>query len=156
MRVTCCSVCPLGGWEPCRSSDSTQYEQRTTNDGQPFARVDALLERRGDGLRRGGAQRRRPWSRIRLTATLPETAGPDRADDERPALVAALRRLPPRQRAVLVLRFLYDLPVGEVAALLECSEGTVKSQSSRGLAAMRRLLDEPLTTRTTAGSSHGH
>ncbi|MEV6631855.1 SigE family RNA polymerase sigma factor [Actinoplanes sp. NPDC051470] len=92
-------------------------------------------------LRQFLAERRRPWSRIRLGATVPETPAPERADDDRPILVAALRRLPPRQRAVLVLRFLYDLPVGEVAAMLGCGEGTVKSQTSRGLATMRRLMD---------------
>ncbi|GAA0518972.1 hypothetical protein Ade02nite_79960 [Paractinoplanes deccanensis] len=58
----------------------------------------------------------------------------------------------PRQRAVLVLRFVYDLPVGEVAELLDCTDGTVKSQSAKGLAKMRHLLTEPVTVqrRTTA------
>lgn len=116
--------------------------------------VDAYVQKML--LRQFLMEQRRPWSRIRLSGHLPETAAPARTDDERPILVAALRRLPPRQRAVLVLRFLYDLPIGEVAALLGCGEGTVKSQSSRGLATMRGLLDEPVAARTTLGSSHGH
>jgi DNA-directed RNA polymerase specialized sigma24 family protein len=48
--------------------------------------------------------------------------------------------LPPRQRAAVVLRCWEDLPITEVARALDCSEGTVKSQTSRGLAALRGVL----------------
>lgn len=58
--------------------------------------------------------------------------------DDRAALRQALREVPPRQRAVLVLRFVYDLPVEEIAETLNCSVGTVKSQTARGLKALRR------------------
>ena len=57
--------------------------------------------------------------------------------DLRDALVRALLTLPPRQRAVLVLRFLDDLSEVEVARSLGCSVGTVKSHASRGLARLR-------------------
>ncbi|CAA9225635.1 MAG: DNA-directed RNA polymerase specialized sigma subunit, sigma24-like [uncultured Corynebacteriales bacterium] len=57
--------------------------------------------------------------------------------DLRDALVRALLTLPPRQRAVLVLRYLDDLPEDEVARALGCSVGTVKSQASRGLSRLR-------------------
>ena len=56
---------------------------------------------------------------------------------QRSDLMAALRGLPPRQRAVIVLRYWGDLTDGQVAALLGCSEGTVRSQAWRGLAKLR-------------------
>ncbi|MEY9892424.1 RNA polymerase sigma-70 factor (sigma-E family) [Catenulispora sp. MAP12-49] len=57
--------------------------------------------------------------------------------EERGVLFAALATLPPRQRAIVVLRYWEDLAEGEVAALLGCSVGTVKSQASRALAKLR-------------------
>jgi RNA polymerase sigma-70 factor (sigma-E family) len=56
-------------------------------------------------------------------------------------LVQALGGLPARQRAVLVLRYFADLPEAEVASILDCSLGTVKSSTSRGLQRLRRTLD---------------
>ena len=52
----------------------------------------------------------------------------------------ALSRLPVRQRTVLVLRYFEDLPEAEIAQLMGCQPGTVKSQASRALAALRPLL----------------
>ena len=49
--------------------------------------------------------------------------------------------MPPRQRATLVLRFYCDLNVEQAAQVLGCSPGTVKSQTVKGLAALRRALD---------------
>jgi RNA polymerase sigma-70 factor (sigma-E family) len=68
---------------------------------------------------------------------------------ERERLLAAIRQLPAGQRAVLVLRFFDDLSVAETAAALDCSEGTVKSQTARALDRMRSVLD-PSTERTNA------
>jgi RNA polymerase sigma-70 factor (sigma-E family) len=77
-----------------------------------------------------------------LPGNLPETAagGHPGADAvaERQALLDALGRLGPRQRAVVVLRYLLDMSEAETAAALNCSVGTVKSQASRALATLRR------------------
>lgn len=93
---------------------------------------------------------RRPWRRERFVADLPEprtrAAGDGPADGvaTREALVGALRRLPPRQRAVLVLRFLEGLDVAATAKALGCREGTVKSQTAHGLSALRSVLGTAL------------
>ena len=85
---------------------------------------------------------RRRW-REQPTATPPErpTVGrPDADYVEREAMWAALRLLPPRQRAVLVLRYYDELSEAEIAAVLGCSRGTVKSQAARGLEKLRQVL----------------
>ena len=65
-------------------------------------------------------------------------AGQQQGPEERQALLDALGRLGPRQRAVIVLRYWLDLSEAETAAALNCSVGTVKSQASRGLATLRK------------------
>jgi DNA-directed RNA polymerase specialized sigma24 family protein len=59
--------------------------------------------------------------------------------------------LPPGQRAAVVLRYLDDLPVAAVASALNCPEGTVKSNTSRGLDRLRAVLN-PVTTATERDS----
>ena len=87
--------------------------------------------------------KRRGRAREQVVAELPDAiAPPDAGPAERMALRAALLAVPPGQRAVLVLRFVADLSVEQVAETLGCSTGTVKSQTSRGLAKLRDLLDE--------------
>lgn len=62
--------------------------------------------------------------------------------EQRRDLVEALRKLPRRQREAVVLRYLVDLPEGDVALAMGCSLGTVKSSTSRGLDALRAQLGE--------------
>ena len=79
---------------------------------------------------------------------------PDAADevDLRDALVRLLWKLPPRQRAVLVLRYWEQLTDAETAEVLGCAEGTVKSAGSRGLAKMRELADDWNDSAAACGS----
>jgi RNA polymerase sigma-70 factor (sigma-E family) len=62
---------------------------------------------------------------------------------EHEAVIAALRELPPRQREVLVLRYYGDLSETEIAGTMGISRGAVKSHASRGMAALRSLLEAP-------------
>jgi RNA polymerase sigma-70 factor (sigma-E family) len=62
------------------------------------------------------------------------------AVDTQTDLVRALARLSPRQRAIIILRYWADLPETEVAEILGCSTGTVKSTASRSLARLREVL----------------
>lgn len=70
--------------------------------------------------------------------------GPDIADRlvQRGVLLEALRQLPPRQRATLVLRFFDDLSEADTARVLGCSAGSVKQHATRGLARLRTLVDD--------------
>jgi RNA polymerase sigma-70 factor (sigma-E family) len=99
-------------------------------------------------LRRIVINTHRSWWRARWRRETPAAALPERASGEdiadRHAVGAlvrqALARLPRQQRAVLVLRYCEDLPVAEVARLLGCSPGSVKTHAHRGLRTLRELL----------------
>ena len=87
---------------------------------------------------------------------VPETRAPaDRHDDgESAALWAFVQTLPRKQRAVIVLRYYEDLSEAEIAETLGISVGTVKSQASRALAAMRsRVHEHPSITHPRAHDS---
>ncbi len=87
---------------------------------------------------------RRPWRRENLTDAPPDRPRevPLGAISDRTELAALLTALPPRQRAVVVLRFYCDLSVAETAELLGISKGTVKSQTARGLEILRAAAPE--------------
>ncbi|OLF13248.1 RNA polymerase sigma factor [Actinophytocola xanthii] len=90
-------------------------------------------------------EKRRAWRRSEHTeAAVPEVADPRHDPAEgvhrmwvRDVVHRGLLRLPPRQRAVLVLRYFDELSVAETAAVMGCSEGTVKSQTARALDTLR-------------------
>ncbi|MEU2348034.1 SigE family RNA polymerase sigma factor [Modestobacter sp. NPDC049651] len=106
---------------------------RVTAKGDPTAYVRRAL------VNEHTSWRRRLSSTEQVVETLPDVAAaavPDR-DEE---MVRALRELPPRMRAVVVLRYLEDRSEAQTAELLGCSVGTVKTQSSRAMARLRELL----------------
>jgi RNA polymerase sigma-70 factor (sigma-E family) len=85
-------------------------------------------------------ERRRPWRREwPAQYPLSGSVSPGGPED-RMVLEQALRSMPRRRRAVLVLRYFEGLSVEETAAALGCATGTVKSQTARGLATLRGLL----------------
>ncbi|WP_322921175.1 SigE family RNA polymerase sigma factor [Nocardioides renjunii] len=85
---------------------------------------------------------RRPWRREVTTASVPETWRPD--ERRTPEVWGLVLALPGRQRSAVALRFYEELSIAETAAVLGCSTGTVKSNTSRGLAALRRVADQAL------------
>jgi RNA polymerase sigma-70 factor (sigma-E family) len=106
-------------------------------EGDPEAYLRRILVNLGkDGFRRQGRWREKlPL----LRASAPAYDDPIAEADLRDALVRGLLQLPPRQRAVLVLRYWEQLTEAETAAELGWPEGTVKSAASRGLRRLREL-----------------
>jgi len=101
---------------------------------------------------------RRPWRREHATAELPEVTDISPISGDlasgvvaREIVRQALQQVPAGQRAILVLRYYQGLDVAATAAALECSEGNVKSQTARGLAALKAALARQ--TSTPGGSS---
>jgi len=89
------------------------------------------------------SERRRPWRRERSAELVPDKpAGVTDGVADRDSFAALLRTLGPRQRAVLILRFYFDFSTEQTAEILQVTAGTVKSQTARGLNALR--LDEQI------------
>jgi RNA polymerase sigma-70 factor (sigma-E family) len=86
-------------------------------------------------------ERRRPFrGREDLTDSVPELGAEQNGFEDRTLVLGALSTMAPKQQEVLVLRYLHDLSVEETAEELGLSTGTVKSQSARGLATLRKRL----------------
>jgi RNA polymerase sigma-70 factor (sigma-E family) len=81
----------------------------------------------------------RKYRRETVMADVPDLPTP--AADTHEDLGHALQQLPAQQRAVVVLRHLEDMSITDVAELLQVAEGTVKSQSARGIAALRAAMN---------------
>ena len=95
------------------------------------------------------------WRRRRrvhevLIDSMPERAAAEPTGIEVGRALQALEQLPPRMRAVVVLRCYEGLTEAETAEALGCSVGSVKSQASRGLGRLRALLDQPAMTAAIA------
>jgi RNA polymerase sigma-70 factor (sigma-E family) len=111
-------------------------------DGPPEAYVRRVL------VTTSASWWRRRWTRETPTDSMPESPTP--VGDDSQDLWVAIAHLPPRQRAVVVLRYLEDRTEAETAELLDCSVSTVKSQSAKALAKLR--VDPALESVTDEGS----
>jgi RNA polymerase sigma-70 factor (sigma-E family) len=103
-----------------------------------------------------GVRRRAWWRRERSHGNVHEGAvqhaGHEGAVVDRVALWGAVQALPVRQRAVIVLRYYEDLTEAQIAEVLGCSTGTVKSQASGALANLRRTSDLSLSDELEEGA----
>ena len=138
LRATAYLLC--GDWH--RAEDITQVAMTKLYLAWPRLREQGMdAYARKVVVRTFLAENRRLWRRREhLTEAMPEPPLPEGDPDQRMLVEAALRAVPPRQRAVLVLRYWNDLSVEDTAEILDCSTGTVKSQAARGIAALRKRL----------------
>jgi RNA polymerase sigma-70 factor (sigma-E family) len=110
-----------------------------TGDPEPYVR-QVMVNRSVDLWRR---VRRRPEEPLPAESAHAASADHAAALADRDLLLRALSELPPRQRAVLVLRYFADLSEAQTADIMGCTVGAVKSQASRGLTRLRRITSAP-------------
>jgi RNA polymerase sigma-70 factor (sigma-E family) len=100
------------------------------------------------------SERRSGWARrVSLDGTVPDLAAAQPDRDAALDMHAALAGLPPRQRATIVLRFYCDLTVDQAANVLGCTSGTIKSQTAKGLAGLKKALEPTQSDRSDADGS---
>jgi RNA polymerase sigma-70 factor (ECF subfamily) len=107
-------------------------------------RLRAAKVRRADALPDDLGDRRDRGSSYTSTSPVDDPEQAAVADDRRRAVLEALATLPADQRAALVLVDMEGYPVSEVAVMLDCAEGTVKSRCSRGRVRLAALLRDRL------------
>ena len=110
---------------------------RVTERGDPSAYVRRVL------VTTAISWRRRMLTTEQVIDVVPERAHHDQHAERSDEVMRALRALPPRMRAVVVLRFYEDRSEAQTAELLGCSVGTVKTQASRAMARLRLALADP-------------
>ena len=118
-----------GAWRRLREPDRAlaYLRQAVVNRARSVLRRRATAERHAE----------------RLLPHVPSAEHGALAGLERAAVVAAVRALPRRQREAVVLRYYADLSEADIAAAMGISRGAVKSHTSRGMAALRRSLEQP-------------
>jgi RNA polymerase sigma-70 factor (sigma-E family) len=118
-----------------------RHWDRITRRGEPWAYVRRAL------VTTHTSWRRRAWHLERHTGPMPDVAAPEPPDrsDEGEQLRRALAGLPPRMRATIVLRYYEDLSELQTAQAMGCSESTVNTQATRGLARLRAVLADAPT-----------
>lgn len=124
-----------------------RHWDRIRDRDDPSAFVRRVLVTTHAGWRR----RLRVSEFVSTTPLLAGVSEPAFDTGDRQVVIAALGQLPPRMRAVLVLRYWEDLSEAGTAEVLGCSVNTVKTHASRGLARLRELLDTPEPATTTPG-----
>ncbi|HET7530235.1 MAG TPA: SigE family RNA polymerase sigma factor [Mycobacteriales bacterium] len=151
LRRTAYLLC--GNWH--RAEDLTQTAFAKLYAAWPRLRDEGAAEAylRRTLLRTYLDDNRRAWRGEHPTETLPETPVVDPSADDRMVLLDALAQVAPRQRACLVLRYFDDLSVEDTAEVLGCSTGTVKSNTSRGLDTLRRLIGDDELELTALGGN---
>lgn len=126
-----------------------QHRSKLARSEHPDAWVRTTAYRLAVSRWRRKTLARRPADRALSPAAHIAPAGEDRI-----ALLAALQRLPDKQRQALVLHHLVDLPVRDVAREVGVPEGTIKARLSRGRAALATLLAPAGTEETANGANH--
>jgi RNA polymerase sigma-70 factor (sigma-E family) len=122
---------------------------RIDRNGNPGAYARTCLVR----LHIAGTRRRRRETLVdpdRLERAAPNSLETD-AVEHADQVAQLLTRLPPRQRAAMTLYYLEDLPVRDIATILRCSEGTVKSQLARARTALQKHVADPGVGSRTSG-----